>query len=50
VPAAAQPAPTAAVPGALEADKIPSNVQTLSATDFSHATTPDLLQDLSAWR
>jgi iron complex outermembrane receptor protein len=35
---------TTAVPGAVDQDKIPSNVQTLSASDFSHTTTPDLLQ------
>ena len=30
-------------PGVVDRDKIPSNVQTLSAADFSNATTPDLL-------
>ena len=38
--AAAQPTQ----PGAVDRDKIPSNVQVLSAPDFSHAVTPDLLQ------
>jgi iron complex outermembrane recepter protein len=33
-----------AQPGVVDQDKIPSNVQTLSATDFSHMVTPDLLQ------
>ena len=36
-----------AVPGAVEQDKIPSNVQVLSAPDFDHATTPDLLQAMA---
>jgi iron complex outermembrane receptor protein len=30
-------------PGAIDRDKIPSNVETLSATDFDHATAPSLL-------
>jgi len=30
-------------PGVVDQDKIPSNVQTLSAADFSYTTTPDLL-------
>src|SRR5271170_5069856 len=33
-----------AVPGAVEQDKIPSNVQVLSAPAFDQAKTPDLLQ------
>ena len=41
-PAAAAAQPTQ--PGAVDRDKIPSNVQVLSAPDFSHAVTPDLLQ------
>jgi len=54
-PAAAAAATTAApsenaappaVPGAVDRDKIPSNVQVLSAPDFDHATTPDLLQSM----
>ena len=36
----------AAQPGAVDRDKIPSNVQVLSAPDFDHATTPDLLQGM----
>ena len=46
-PAAAQAAPQSAAPaepGAVDRDKIPSNVQLLSASDFDHATAPDLLQ------
>ena len=39
---AAQPAQ----PGAIDRDKIPSNVQVLSAPDFSHTVTPDLLQGM----
>jgi iron complex outermembrane receptor protein len=44
--AAATAESTAAVaqPGVVDQDKIPSNVQTLSAADFSYMTTPDLLQ------
>ena len=45
--AAAAPAPSTAAPaqpGVVDQDKIPSNVQTLSAADFSYMTTPDLLQ------
>ncbi|HMK71607.1 MAG TPA: TonB-dependent receptor, partial [Xanthobacteraceae bacterium] len=44
--AAATPATSAAPPaepGAVDRDKIPSNVQTLSAADFDHATAPSLL-------
>ena len=41
-PAAAAAQPTQ--PGAVDRDKIPSNVQVLSAPDFSHTVTPDLLQ------
>jgi len=44
--AAATAESTAAVaqPGVVDQDKIPSNIQTLSAADFSYMTTPDLLQ------
>ena len=42
----AAPAETAPQPGAVDRDKIPSNVQVLSAPDFDHAKTPDLLQAL----
>jgi hypothetical protein len=49
--APATPAPAEATsrvePGAVESDKIPSNVQTLSAADFDSATSPDLLSALS---
>ncbi len=41
---AAQPqSPPPPEPGVVDADKIPSNVQTLTAADFSHATAPNLL-------
>ena len=50
-PAAATAAPTAVpetapkpVPGAVEQDKIPSNVQTVGASSFDYAKAPDLLQ------
>jgi len=52
VPAAAAPAPAAEaapakpIPGAVEADKIPANVQTAPASDFSYTVTPDLLQSM----
>jgi iron complex outermembrane receptor protein len=59
-PAAHATAPTAAAPpahqenvssrpgpGAIDRDKVPANVQTLSASDFDHATTPSLLDALS---
>jgi len=36
-----------AEPGAVDADKIPANVQTLSAADFDKTATPDLLTALS---
>jgi iron complex outermembrane receptor protein len=42
--AAAASAPPPAQPGAVERDKIPSNVQVLTASDFDHAKAPDLLQ------
>jgi iron complex outermembrane recepter protein len=52
-PAAAAPAPAPAevtaakpVPGAVEQDKIPSNVQTADAPDFSYTKTPDLLSSM----
>jgi iron complex outermembrane receptor protein len=50
-PAAPAPAPaeattTTPVPGAVEQDKIPSNVQTAGAPDFSYTVTPDLLQSM----
>jgi len=50
-PAAPAPAPaeattTTPVPGAVEQDKIPSNVQTAGAHDFSYTVTPDLTQSM----
>jgi iron complex outermembrane receptor protein len=50
-PAAPAPAPaeataTTPVPGAVEQDKIPSNVQTAGAPDFEYSKTPDLLQSM----
>jgi TonB-dependent Receptor Plug Domain len=42
--AAAATTPPAAEPGAVDRDKIPSNVQVLTTSDFDHATAPDLLQ------
>src|SRR6516165_1555051 len=50
-PAPAAPAPAEApaakpIPGAVEQDKIPSNVQTAGAPDFSYTVTPDLLQSM----
>jgi iron complex outermembrane recepter protein len=43
-PAASASAPPPAQPGAVDRDKIPANVQVLTAADFDHATAPDLLQ------
>ena len=34
-------------PGVVDRDKIPSNVQTLSAADFDHTTAPDLLSAIA---
>src|SRR6516162_10014451 len=50
-PAAPAPPPAEAtvakpIPGAVEQDKIPSNVQTAGAPDFSYTVTPDLLQSM----
>jgi iron complex outermembrane recepter protein len=50
-PAVPAPAPAEAtvakpIPGAVEQDKIPSNVQTAGAPDFSYTVTPDLLQSM----
>ena len=46
-PATPTPTPTvAAEPGAVELDKIPSNVQTVPASAFEYAKSPDLLQSL----
>jgi iron complex outermembrane receptor protein len=46
-PATPTPAPTvAAVPGAVELEKIPSNVQTVGASDFDNTKAPDLMQSM----
>src|SRR5215469_7982173 len=50
-PAAPAPAPAEAttakpIPGAVDQDKIPANVQTAGAPDFSYTVTPDLLQSM----
>jgi iron complex outermembrane receptor protein len=34
-------------PGTIDRDKVPSNVQTLSASDFDHATSPSLLDAMA---
>jgi iron complex outermembrane receptor protein len=47
---AAAPAETVAKPpepGAIDRDKVPGNIQTLSASDFDHATTPSLLDAMA---
>ena len=46
-PASPQPAAAPAEPGAVDLDKIPANVQVMSASDFDHATAPDLLQAMA---
>ncbi len=51
-PAASTTTPAATVatpaePGAIDRDKVPSNIQTLSAADFDPATTPSLLDALA---
>ena len=51
-PNAPKPAPADngaphAEPGVVARDKIPSNVQVLSAPDFDHAVAPDLLQSIA---
>jgi iron complex outermembrane recepter protein len=50
-PATAAPAPAEAtaakpIPGAVDQDKIPSNVQTVGASAFEYSKTPDLLQSM----
>jgi iron complex outermembrane recepter protein len=45
-PQPAPPAP-AAEPGAVDRDKVPANVQVLSASAFDHGTAPDLLQAIA---
>ncbi len=42
-----QPSAAPAPPGAVDIDKVPANVQTLSTADFDHATAPSLLDDLA---
>jgi len=37
---------TTPIPGVVDQDKIPSNVQTAGAPDFSYTVTPDLLQSM----
>ena len=44
--ATAQNAAPPAEPGAIDRDKVPANVQTLSASDFDHAKAPNLLDSL----
>src|SRR5690349_13113249 len=48
-PAAAPAEATTAkpIPGVVGQDKIPSNVQTAAAPDFSYTVTPDLLQSMN---
>ncbi len=45
--AAAPSNATPAVPGAIDRDKVPANVQTLTAADFDHAVAPNLLDALA---
>jgi iron complex outermembrane receptor protein len=45
-PASAEATVAKPIPGAVEQDKIPSNVQTAGAPDFSYTVTPDLLQSM----
>ena len=47
--ASPQPAPSASTgeAGAIDRDKIPTNVQALPASAFDHGTTPDLLQAMA---
>jgi iron complex outermembrane receptor protein len=45
-PAAPQ-SPAPAVPGAVDADKVPANVRIVPAADFDHATASDLLSALA---
>ncbi len=44
--ATAQNSAPPAEPGAIDRDKVPANVQTLSASDFDHAKAPNLLDAL----
>ena len=45
--AAAENVATPAEPGAIDRDKVPANVQTLSTADFDQATTPSLLDAMA---
>jgi iron complex outermembrane recepter protein len=45
-PAAPEAITTKPIPGAVDQDKIPSNVQTAGASDFEYSKTPDLLQSM----
>src|SRR5580692_6719093 len=45
--AAAATGPQQPEPGVVDRDKIPSNIQTLTAADFDHATAPDLLSAIA---
>lgn len=45
-PAPAETTATQSIPGAVEQDKIPTNVQTVGAPDFEYSKTPDLLQSM----
>jgi iron complex outermembrane recepter protein len=46
-PPSANSAASPTEPGVVDSDKIPSNIQTLSASDFDHAKTPSLLDAMS---
>ena len=45
-PAAPEAITTKSIPGAVDQDKIPSNVQTAGASAFEYSKTPDLLQSM----
>ena len=45
-PAASEAITTKPIPGAVDQDKIPSNVQTAGASAFEYSKTPDLLQSM----
>ena len=45
-PAASEATTTKPIPGAVDQDKIPSNVQTVGASAFEYSKTPDLLQSM----
>jgi len=46
-PVSREAAPAPVDPGLIDRDKVPANVQTLSASDFEHAKAPDLLDAIS---